>query len=98
MKVAITPEQVARHRLPSSMTAKKTSSRAKGYIAKHGAAVYELEALPPDVLQQVIREAIETVLDMPLFRAELKREKADAAELDAIRRTAQAALADAIPD
>jgi hypothetical protein len=98
VKVALTHAQVREHRLPAVMTAKATSSRAKGYTAKHGSAVYELEALPPDVLQAEIRRAIESVLDMNLFRAEEDREQADAAELAAIRQVVAASLVGALPD
>lgn len=98
VKVAITADHVTRFRLTSSMQAKKGSSRTKGFTAKHGAAVYELEALAPADLQTLIREAIETVLDARLYEAEVEREQTDAAELQAIRRAAQQALAGALPD
>jgi hypothetical protein len=40
----------------------------------------------------MLREAIESVLDLDAFRAEQDRERADAAEIDTARATAMAAL------
>jgi ParB-like chromosome segregation protein Spo0J len=95
-KIALTPEQVQFYRLPPAMTAKQTSSRAAGFVGRHGEAVYEAEALSPATLEQLVRSAIERVLDMDLFRREQEREADDAATLSAARRQAVAALAGVI--
>jgi hypothetical protein len=92
VKVALTRDQVQRHRLPPVMTAKESSSRAAGFVAEHGTAVYELEALEPDELSRTLGAAIESVLDANQFNREREREAADALELGTARRRAMLVL------
>ena len=87
VKAALTADQVKEHGLPPSMEAKASSSRAKGFVAKFGKNVWELEALPPATLQDIVRDAIVNVLDMDLFEQEQQAEANDATKLTAIRRT-----------
>ena len=87
VKAALTAEQVKEHGLPPAMEAKASSSRTKGFVAKHGTHVWELEALPPATLQDIVRDAIVNVLDMDLFEQEQNTEADDAAKLEAIRKT-----------
>ena len=68
VRVALTDAQVTEHNLPLSATAKKKSTRTKSFVRDHGEAVYELEALQPAVLEQILRDAIVSVLDTDLFR------------------------------
>lgn len=95
LKVALSSEQVARFALPPMMEAKTTDSRAAKFTAKHGAAVYELEALPPETLQSELIAAIESVLDVRAFNQELDAEKQDAAYIANLRQRAQLAFKDA---
>ena len=67
------------------MTAKKSSSRCKKFVEKHGENVYELEAVPPQQLQAILRNAIDNVIDVDAFNAEIDREEQDAADLERIR-------------
>ena len=94
VKVALTAEQVEELNLPPNLTAKKTSSRRKGFVERFGENVFELEAIPPRVLQQSLRDAIDAVLDLDAYNAEIDREKQDAAFLDTVRRQAHAVLGD----
>jgi hypothetical protein len=94
IKVALTAEQVDELDLPPGQKAKKGSSRRKKFVCQHGEHVYELEAVEPEQLQTMLRETIESVLDMDLFRAEQDKEREDAAYLDAVRRQAFAVLGD----
>lgn len=87
IKVALTAAQVTQYRLPPSMEAKAGSSRTKGFVDEYGLNVWELEALPPATLQQVVRDAIESVLDIELLRNEIAQESRDAAQLLSIRET-----------
>ena len=87
VKAALTAEQVKEHGLPPAMEAKASSSRTKGFVAKYGTHVWELEALPPATLQDIVRDAVVNVLDMDLFEQEQKAEADDAAKLEAIRNT-----------
>ncbi len=87
IKVALTAEQVHRLALPEGMLkAKPSSPNYHRFRSRYGDSVYELEAIPPDELQQMLRSAIESVLDMQAFKAEIEAEKKDAAHLDAVRR------------
>ena len=93
VKVALTAEQVELHDLPPSMEAKATSSRTKGFVERHGSAVWELEALPPETLQEIVRDAIEESLDLEALQREIDAEANDAAQLQAVRETVRDALA-----
>jgi hypothetical protein len=81
VKVCLTAAQVRQMQLPSMIAAKETSSRYENFVHKYGTTVYELEALAPPVQQDLLRQAIDGVLDIEAFNAELEREKADAAWL-----------------
>jgi len=94
VKVALTQDQVENLRLPPIMKAKKTSSRYGGFVEKHGENVFELEAIPPDTLQAILRRAIDSVIDVKAFNAEIDKEKQDAAHLDTVRRQAHVVLGD----
>jgi hypothetical protein len=94
IKVALTAEQVRARNLPPNTDAKKDSSRYRKFVRQHGESVYELEALPPAELQQIVREAIEGVIDRAAYAAEIEAEKADAAFLEGVRRTVHGTLAD----
>jgi hypothetical protein len=92
IKVALTGEQVQALGLPPNLTAKKTSSRRKKFVERHGEHVFELEAIPPATLQQYLRDAIGSVIDVDLYNREVDLEKEDAAHLDTVRRRAHAML------
>ena len=78
-KVALSGDDVRDYELPSDMEAKTSSPNYKKFVARHGIHVAELDAAPVTLLQDKLRNAIESSLDMELFRAELKNEKEDAA-------------------
>jgi len=78
-KVALSGDDVRDYELPSDMEAKTSSPNYKKFVARHGIHVAELDAAPVSLLQDKLRDAIESSLDMKLFRAELKNEKEDAA-------------------
>lgn len=88
-RVALTAEQVTHYRLLPRMKAKKTSSNYKRFVKQHGQNVWEVEALSLDVLQQILIEAIDSVLDVDAFNAELKREREDATFLEGVRKVIQ---------
>jgi hypothetical protein len=86
-KAALTSEQVQELGLPPGLLAKQGSSRRKRFVGRHGEHVHELEAVEPDRLQAILRQTIESVLDMDLLHAERERERQDAARLDGVRNT-----------
>jgi hypothetical protein len=86
VKVALTGAQVAAMRLPPTFKAKKGSSRYGRFVDRHGDDVFELEAVPPNELQQILRAAIDSVLDVKAFNAEVDAEREDARRLEGVRR------------
>jgi ParB-like chromosome segregation protein Spo0J len=95
IKVALTSEQVVEYELPPIMQAKESSVHHAKFIERNGSDdVFELEALAPEQLQEILREAIEAVIDRDALDAEIEAEKQDAAHLEAIRRRVRDALAD----
>ena len=88
VKVAITEEQIQRFQLPANVEAKESSSRYQKFVDRHGTAVYELEALRPEQLQQELTNTIDSVIDTKAFNDELNAEKEDAAFLQGVRHTA----------
>ena len=87
IKVFLTMEQVQEWDLPDNgMEAKQTSSRYRTYFEKYETdKVFELEAIEPSKMQAALVDAIERVIDMPAFNAELMQEKQDAVRLSAVR-------------
>ena len=85
IKVGLTAEQIKEYKLPPMMKAKEGSANFKKFTDKHGDDVFELEALPPETLQSILIQAIDDVIDVEKFNAEIDAEKADAAHLDTIR-------------
>lgn len=55
--VALTPEQVEQYELPPA-PAKRTDARAEAFVERYGDVSVELDALRPDILQDLVREAI----------------------------------------
>ncbi len=92
VKVALTPDQVERYRLPPSMKAKSTSARFKSFSQRHGRDAWELEALPPNTLADELRNAIDGVIDREAFEHEREQEAADARRLEATRRAVLSVL------
>jgi hypothetical protein len=92
VKVALTADQVETLRLPPLMKAKEGSSRRRKFVERHGENVHELESVPPDTLQQLLRDAIDSVIDIDAYNAEIDSEREDAAFLDGVRRRAHVVL------
>lgn len=72
-KLALVPAQVAQYKLPPN-PAKMSDSRASGFVARHGNSSYEVDALPPEVLQQLVRSAIEVRMDRAAYESVKTRE------------------------
>ncbi len=73
IKCALVPDDIRRYSLPPDF-AKKTDSRASGFIAKHGDVSVELDALPADVLRDRLVEEIERRMDLEALRSTRARE------------------------
>jgi hypothetical protein len=79
-KLALTMAQVKQYQPPPN-PAKLTDSRAKEYIKKYGRSSWEVDALPPNVLQDLIRKSLEQHLDMELMDEVIEQEKQDKEDL-----------------
>jgi hypothetical protein len=85
-KVALTIEQVAEFSLEPSMEAKKKSPTYKAFVERYGIEdAYELEALEPTDLAEILRSAIMDVMDIDLYNQELAAEEADSSRIIAVR-------------
>jgi hypothetical protein len=62
-RVAITPEQISYHNLPTRPTKRSKRKGLTRYEASHGAVSVELDAMPPNVLREMVRERIERHMD-----------------------------------
>jgi hypothetical protein len=80
-RIALTAEQVTRYNLPEQ-PGKAKDTRAKGFIERHGKLCQvELDALPPDVLHSLYREALAPYLDLSKMEESKVREREDRGEL-----------------
>jgi hypothetical protein len=75
-KLALTMDQIEQYNPPPN-PAKVTDPRAGGYIAKHGDGSWELDALPPEVLAEIIRDGLESVVDHKAMDKILEKEERD---------------------
>lgn len=75
-KVALTMDQIQEHQPPPN-PAKTTDSRFINYQALHGDESWEVDALPPDVLETLIREAFADLHDAKMMAEVIEREDAD---------------------
>lgn len=74
--IALTKDQIERYDPPPNPT-KVTDSRAEKYIAEHGRTSWELDALPPSVLHELVRGGLESLLDMDKYNACVAEERDD---------------------
>jgi len=87
-KVALTGQDVQNYNLPADMEAKKSSPNYRKFVERHGIYCAELDAAPAELLQEKLRAAIESCLDMEIFQGELEEEKNDAAFITATKKLA----------
>ena len=101
IRCALTPEQVVEHDLPHSIEAMKLTDtrtpRYREWLRDHGhpdTLAVELDALSPEALQALVREAIETSLDLPQLELERETEAAERIFLEGVRERVDRALAE----
>lgn len=94
IKVAITHDQVQSRNLPAHLDAKKGSSGYKRFVQRYGTKVAEVEALPPDDLEQIVKDAVDSVIDHDALDAEKRTQASDATYLKAIHKQIREAMAD----
>jgi hypothetical protein len=83
-RIALNMDQVEQYRPPPN-PAKVTDSRSTGYIARYGGESWELDALEPQVLDQLIRQHITSRIDLDLWKQRDAEEDVGRATLRAIK-------------
>lgn len=63
-RVALNMDQVRRFNPPPN-PAKLTDSRSQGYVSQHGRSSWELDALEPRVIQDIVSKKIEELIELP---------------------------------
>lgn len=77
LRVALSREQVDAYDLPPQ-PGKASDPRARGFVERHGELVQvELDALPPDVLRDLYRDALAGFWDRDAYRTARAREDED---------------------
>src|SRR5262249_22222723 len=74
--------------------AKKSSSRYAQFTERYGPDVFELEAVPLPKLEEMLDEAVRSVLDVEAFNAEIEAQKQDRQALDRYRMAFRQAILD----
>ncbi len=73
-RIALNLDQVERYNPPPN-PAKMTDSRYQSYIAEYGESSWELDALEPRVMRDLIRNTVEPLRDDEIYRQVLDQEK-----------------------
>ncbi len=79
-KVALTRDQIDEFEPPPN-PAKISDPRAQKFIAEHGSSSWEVDALPPEELQRIIREAFDEIVDQDAMQVIIDKETSDKAAL-----------------
>lgn len=73
-RVALNIEQVRQYNPPPNPT-KMTDSRAQGYVDQFGDESWELDALEPSLLAQLVRDKVNELTDLEQLRGELDKQQ-----------------------
>lgn len=82
--IALTMTQIKLYNPPPN-PAKVTDSRYVEYEAEHGTESWEVDALPPDVLNELLENAITSRIDMEKYRTISEQVEIDRARLMALK-------------
>lgn len=83
VRMALNMDQVEQYNPPEN-PAKTTDSRAADYIAQFGESSWELDALEPAVLSELVRSAVAEVRDDDLYQLRLDKEDGERHGLELI--------------
>lgn len=76
IRIALTLKQIKQYNPPENPT-KQTDPRAKGYYEEFGGKCWEVDALRPDILMDLIEKSILQYLDLDKFEQVRKKELED---------------------
>lgn len=74
--IALTESQISEYNPPPN-PAKIKDPRAVEFMRKHGGSSWEVDALPPDVLNDVLEDSIRGLIDIDKYEERLEEEKKD---------------------
>lgn len=80
-RIALTMTQIEKYN-PPPFDVKMGDSRAAGYVAEHGGDAWELDALDPSVLKQLITDSVMMLRDQRIWDENLAEETDDKRELE----------------
>lgn len=83
--IALTREQIRQYNPPPN-PAKTTDPRAKDFIERHGSTSWEVDALRPEVLNNLLDEAIKENIDESAYMEIVGKEEADKEKLRGLYR------------
>jgi len=78
--IGLTREQINKYNPPPN-PAKIKDPRARGYIEQHGNTSWEVDALNPKVLHELVKINVESLIDVNLFLKQIKTEELDKEKL-----------------
>jgi hypothetical protein len=79
-KIALTRGQIDQYDPPPNPV-KVSDPRAAHYMAEHGNTSWEVDALPPFVLQQIVEDSIVNLLDVVMMDKIIRQEERDTSYL-----------------
>lgn len=79
-KLALTRDQIDQYKPPPN-PAKKTDTRYRAYEEEHGSESWELDALKPTTLQQIIRDRLNQLVDWDAMKAVISEENEEKAAM-----------------
>ena len=82
--IALTKTQIKKYNPPPN-PAKRTDPRAKAFIKEHGATSWEVDALPPNVLNKLLEDEIRRHIDTDKYKEIVSREIADKDRLEELK-------------
>lgn len=74
--IGLTMKQINKYNPPPN-PAKITDPRAKWYLIEYGKTSWEVDALNPDILHQLVRKNVEELIDINLFKEQIDKEEKD---------------------
>lgn len=80
-RIALNMDQIRKYNPPPQPN-KKKDSREPGYAATHGEHSWEVDALEPSVLSEIVDAAVEPLCDKEKFDAAIKRELEQRARIE----------------
>ena len=83
-QIGLTMKQIKKYNPPPN-PAKPKDPRSTGYIEKFGRVSWEVDALNPKILHQLVKDNVEELIDLTLFNKQIKKEEQDKEKLEKLK-------------